>query len=95
MYLPTIASVTSCVGLLDPLDHLFPFRKLRRRVRQPQPLHHQAREALPLEHDRHFVDAVGVHRVDHGFRVDVAEEGDLLFMSRVSGSLERQISTSG
>ena len=67
------------VGLLDAMRRAPPTAACAdRSTGRPETLSTTAVEALVAQRQRHFVDRVHVPGGDHGFLVDVAEQGDLL-----------------
>ncbi len=70
--------VTGLVAGVDALDERPPLAQVRLAALQLQHVDDELVELLRVHVQRHAVDVVGVARRDHGVRVDVAEQGDLL-----------------
>ena len=66
------------VAGVDAVDQGAPLGEVRLAALQVQHAHHEVVEALAVHAQRHAVDVVGVGGRDHGVRVHVAEQGDLL-----------------
>ena len=62
----------------DALDQRFPRLHVLLGHRQAEMLQHDPVEPFDAQHQRHFVNRRDVLRGDDGFRIDVAEERDLL-----------------
>jgi hypothetical protein len=66
------------LGGLDSLDHILPFRQVRRTALKPQKLHQFLADPSFLKKDRNEVDVLDVHVGENTIQRNVAEQGDFL-----------------
>ena len=76
--MPTIPTRIDPGGGQRPVHHRTPGVEVRRAGDQSQPVAYDGVEPAVVEDERHLVDIPGIRRGDHGPRLDVAEEADLL-----------------
>ena len=65
-------------GTGDAFDHFLPLAQVRGPALQPQALHGNLPQPLPFQDQRHLIDGGHIQGLDHGLRVHVAKQRDLL-----------------
>ena len=80
--------------IFDLLHDLFQVVQVRRAGFEVELIDHQLVEFLRRQLQRHLVDGIGIHRLDHRLRAHVAEQGDLFlgrFIDRTIGAADQEV----